>query len=511
MGRTGARWLAAAVVIASFFWMLGTAPLFDVDEGAFSQATLEMFERGDFLSTYLNGEPRYDKPILVYWLQAACVALLGPSEWAFRLPSAICATLWAWLTYLFVRRYYGAERGLFAALLLATSLGVFIIGRAATADALLNLLIAASMFAAWLHLSTGERRWLYATHAAIGLGVLAKGPVAILIPFASTFLYSWRKRDLKTWARAVFDWRGLLLLFAIALPWYVVILAKEGRGFVEGFFMKHNVGRFSGPVSGHGGSLLYYFPTLVFLSLPFTALLVPVAMRVRAIWRDDLQAYLLLWFAFVFIFFSLSGTKLPHYLLYGYTGLAILMALHGYDLKAAFWILVPVLAFFAGLLALPYVLTYVLGRVSDGSLRDVLAAALGQFSHAYFTFYAMVCAIVLYAMVERATPLPRKLAAFGFAAVISLATLVVPIAGFAEQGSIKEAALLCRERHLDVVMWRLNAPSFSVYRGAPTPSRDPRPGEVVLTRASRLSELPATLSYDLIYSKRVIVLAKIRA
>ena len=186
MGRTGARWLAAAVVIASFFWMLGTAPLFDVDEGAFSQATLEMFERGDFLSTYLNGEPRYDKPILVYWLQAAGVALLGASEWAFRLPSAICATLWAWLTYAFVARYYGAQRALFAALLLATSLGVFIIGRAATADALLNLLIAASMFAAWLHLSTGERRWLYATHAAIGLGVLAKGPVAILVPFAST-------------------------------------------------------------------------------------------------------------------------------------------------------------------------------------------------------------------------------------------------------------------------------------------------------------------------------------
>src|SRR5690349_12447404 len=235
MGRTGARWLAAAVVIASFFWMLGTAPLFDVDEGAFSQATLEMFERGDFLSTYLNGEPRYDKPILVYWLQAAGVALLGPGEWAFRLPSALCATLWAWLTYRFTRRYYDEERALLAAVVLATSLGVFIIGRAATADALLNMLIAASMFAAWLHLSTGERRWLYATHAAIGLGVLAKGPVAILVPFGTTFLYCASRGELRRWARAVFDWRAVLVLLAIALPWYVVILLKEGRGFIEGF------------------------------------------------------------------------------------------------------------------------------------------------------------------------------------------------------------------------------------------------------------------------------------
>src|SRR5574339_1298090 len=124
MGETRAKWLTAVAVLASFFWMLGAAPLFDVDEGAFSQATLEMFQRGDFLSTYLNGLPRYDKPILVYWLQAASVALLGPTEWAFRLPSALCAALWALLTYLFARRHYGEERALFAAIVLATSLGV---------------------------------------------------------------------------------------------------------------------------------------------------------------------------------------------------------------------------------------------------------------------------------------------------------------------------------------------------------------------------------------------------
>lgn len=511
VGKNAVRWLAIAAVVASFFWMLGAAPLFDVDEGAFSQATLEMFERGDFLTTYLNGEPRYDKPILVYWLQAASVALLGPSEWAFRLPSAICATLWAWLTYLFARRHYGMERALLAAVVLACSLGVFIIGRAATADALLNVLIAASMFAAWLHLSTGERRWLYATHAAIGLGVLAKGPIAILVPFATTLVFCWRRRDLPTWARAVFDWRGLLLLIAIAAPWYLVILAKEGRGFIDGFIMKHNVGRFSGPVSGHGGSLLYYFPVVLVLTLPFTALLVPVAQRVRTIWRDDLQTYLLLWFAFVFVFFSLSGTKLPHYVLYGYTGLAVLMAVHGYELKAAGWPLAPVLAFFLGLLALPYGVNYLSEHIGDAFYRQALGAALPQFGTWYFAFLGVMSAIVLYAMIERATPVPRKLIAFGLAAVASLATLVVPIAGFAQQASIKEAALLCRDRQLNVVMWHLNAPSFSVYRGAPTPSRDPRPGDVIVTKASRLSELPPTLPYDVIFSKRGIVLAKIHA
>ena len=210
------------------FFLLGRAPLFDVDEGAFSQATLEMFQRGDYLSTYLNGRPRYDKPILVYWLQAAAVAALGVSEFALRLPSALCASLWALLTLLFARRYFGLQRGLLAAALLATSLGVYIIGRAATADALLNLLIAASMFGAWLHLDTGRRSWLYATFAAIGLGFLAKGPVAILVPLAVTFLFCLLRRDLATWARAVFDWRGFLLFVAIAAPWYAIIFPRAG-------------------------------------------------------------------------------------------------------------------------------------------------------------------------------------------------------------------------------------------------------------------------------------------
>ncbi|HET7197134.1 MAG TPA: glycosyltransferase family 39 protein, partial [Burkholderiales bacterium] len=479
-------------------------------EGAFSQATLEMFQRGDFLSTYLNGAPRYDKPILVYWLQAASVSLLGPTEWAFRLPSALCGALWAWLTYLFARRYYGEERALFAAVLLATSLGVYIIGRAATADALLNVLLAASLFAAWLHLSTGERRWLYATHAAIALGVLAKGPIAILVPGATTLLFCLFKRDARTWLRATLDWRALLLFFAIAAPWYAVILAKEGWPFVQGFFLKHNVARFGGPLQGHGGSLLYYFPVVILLALPFSALIVPVALRAREAWRDELQAYLLLWFGFVFVFFSLSGTKLPHYVLYGYTGLVLLMAVHGSAMRSAFWALLPALAFFAVLLFFPNLLAQLAPRVHDPYYRQALGVLLPRFDTAYFAWFGVLCALVVYAMLERRTGLPRKLALIGLLSVAGLSSFVVPALGEL-QAPIRDAARLARERHFDVVMWRLNAPSFSVYRGAPTASREPRPGDVIVTRASRLSELPKGTPYDILFSRGGIVLARIKA
>jgi 4-amino-4-deoxy-L-arabinose transferase-like glycosyltransferase len=371
------------------------------------------------------------------------------------------------------------------------------------------VLLAATMFAAWLHLSTGRRRWLYATHAAMAFGVLAKGPIAILVPLATTFLFCAFKKNLKTWARAALDWRALALFFAIAAPWYAAILAKEGWAFVEGFFLRHNVARFGGPLQGHGGSLLYYFPVVLLLSLPFTALIVPVVARVRELWRDELQAFLLLWFGFVFVFFSLSGTKLPHYVLYGYTGLALLMALRGYEMRSAFWALLPALALFGGLLALPHALAYVVPHLDDAYYRQALGTALTHFGTFYFAYFGIVTALVVYAMLERHTALPRKLALFGLLAVAGLSTLVVPLAGEL-QAPIKEAALVARERQLDVVMWRLNAPSFSVYRGAPTPSREPRSGDVIITRASRLSGLPKGTTYDILFSRGGIVLARIK-
>ncbi len=500
--------LAPVAVLVSFFFLLGRTPLFDVDEGAFSQATLEMFQRSDFLSTYLNGVPRYDKPILVYWLQAASVAVFGVSEFAFRFPSAVCAGLWVLMTFLFARRYFGMERALIAAIMLSTSLGVYIIGRAATADALLNALIAASLFAAWLHLDTGLRRWLYATFAAIGLGFLAKGPVALLVPLAVTFLFCSLRRDLKTWARAVFDWRGLLLFAVVALPWYGVIFAKEGRAFFDGFFLKHNVGRFSGPLQGHAGSLVYYFPIVLAWTLPFTALLIPVLRRLRTIWRDDLQLYLLLWFVFVFVFFSLSGTKLPHYVLYGITGLILLMAVYAHELRSRFLGLLPALVFFAGLLLLPQAVDLVRPHVPDPYYREALAGAHDYFTPAYYVVIGSAVVATLVAMLDARVALLCKLAATGLAGVVVLSAFVVPVGAGVQQVPIKEAAQLAREEGLSPIEWRVNAPSFSVYRGHPTDSREPLPGDVVLTRAQHLAELPGG-SYQLLYSRNGIVLVRI--
>jgi 4-amino-4-deoxy-L-arabinose transferase-like glycosyltransferase len=496
--------LSLSAVIASLFLYLGAAPLFDVDEGAFSQATMEMFQRGDFLSTYLNGIPRYDKPILVYWLQAACVLVFGPNEWAFRLPSAICGTLWCGLIFAFTRKTFDADTGLVAAAVAATSVGVFIIGRAATADALLNLLIAAAMFSAWLYLQRGERKWLYGLFAAMALGVLAKGPVAVLVPGAVTFLFCLFRKDFKTWLRMVFDWRGIALFLIIAAPWYVVILNKEGWAFVEGFILKHNVQRFSQPLQSHGGSLAYYFPVVLVAFLPHTGLFLRILLKLKTLWKDDLQCFLLLWFAFVFVFFSLSGTKLPHYVLYGMSGMFVLIGLQATQAPSRWWLAVPVTLFFAFLLALPWAIETAAAGTSDAYYREALSDI--HFSTIYYACVAAAGVFLLWLIVQPRVAMAHKLAAAGALTAATLASFVVPVLGSVQE-PVKQAATIARERNYDVVMWGINAPSFSVYYGRATAIRTPRAGDVVITRSRRLGELPA---YDSIYARKGVALVRIR-
>ena len=143
--------LLALLIFISFFVGLGSTPLFDVDEGAFSEATREMLQSGNYLTTYLNGVPRFDKPILIYWMQALSVTFFGLNEFALRLPSALASTLWAILLYRFCVVLFDRRTAFISTALLVLSLQVTIIGKAAIADALLNCTLAASMFAIFLY------------------------------------------------------------------------------------------------------------------------------------------------------------------------------------------------------------------------------------------------------------------------------------------------------------------------------------------------------------------------
>lgn len=488
---------------ASLFAGLGSAPLFDLDEGAFTAATLEMFRRGDFLSTYLMGEPRYDKPILIYWLQAASVSALGWNEFALRLPSALMGLAWAAMARGFARRLFGIETGNLAFVLTATALGVSFIARAATADALLNACIAGAVFAQYLWLRDRQRRDLYLAWAAMGLGFLAKGPVAAAIPLGAALLWCLSKRDWRSFLHLVWQPRAWLLFAAIALPWYVAVTAVKGPGFLEGFFLKHNVGRFAGSMEGHTGNPFYYLPVLLIATLPFTGLLVPVFARIRRVWADDFGRYALILLALVLALFSFSGTKLPHYLFYGLSAFLVLLARQAQRATSP-WLLLPAVALFLFLAFFPDLAAQARPR-SNAYYRDMLADLGHWFGPGYRAWYWGAAGAALGLMFLPQIRLASRLQFTGLLSAFGLGLLLVPAVGGVLQQPVKTAGLKAGALEAPLVMHGLNQPSFSVYAGRVVLRREPRPGEAALTRADLLPALPP---HELLYRDKAIALVR---
>ncbi len=484
-GPAFAAW--AVGVLALFLVRLGAAPLFDVDEGAFAEATREMLASGDFGFTTLNGAVRFDKPILVYWLQAASVSTLGLSEAALRLPSALCAWGWCVAVARFGWRRAGPAAAMLAGTIAATSVGVLVIGRAATADALLDLLLALAGLDAWRHLESGRAAPLRRMYLWIGLGLLAKGPVALLVPAAAAFVWCAASGAWRRFWRAAFDPAGWAILLAVAAPWYAYALHRHGWAFVDGFLVRHNVARYTTPLEGHGGSLLYYAAMLPVMLLPWSPLLAPIAWRARALWREPLPRFLLGWAAFVLVFFSLSGTKLPHYVLYGATPLFLLGARVARDAGRAARI--ATLATTATLLAvvglLPWLADVVAPRIPDPVVRALLLAGLAG-PRAALPIVASVAALAWAAASIRLRAFPGRAAAGAAALAVVVVAVGTPWLADALQGPVKRTAVAARAFPEPIVQWRLHTPSFAVYRERIAPRGEPAPGELAFTRADRL-------------------------
>ena len=481
-----AAWLA-------FFWQLGAVPLYDLDEGAFTEATREMLDSGNFITPHRDGQPRYDKPVLIYWLQAASVSVLGLNELALRLPSAVAATLWLFALWTFTRARLDAVTATVAALIMALGLEVPIIGKAAVADAVLNLFIALSFFDIYRYLETPRRGLLLRLYLWLALGFLTKGPVAVFFPLVVSFAYCLSLGRWKDWLGAVLAPAGWLVFLAIAGPWYLAIYIDDGSGFFQSFFLDHNIGRYEGVKHGHSGFLGYYFVMLPLVLLPFTGWFLRLLPMARQLWTDRLDRFLLLWFVAVFVTFSFSHTKLPHYMVYGITPLFILMARHREALRNRWLAFGPPVLFLLALAVLPLLLGPLAGHAERADEQAMFAegARVLDFGYVATTLAGLVTMVIL-AFYGRIAVWRRLLLA-GAVQTLVVFGAVVPRAFEVMQAPVKEAGLLARELGRPTVVYRTSMPSFSVYRGAITPwTRDPEPGQLIFLRIDKLDDLAAS-------------------
>ncbi len=490
------------VLALAFFWQLGATPLFDLDEGAFSAATREMLQRGDYITTFLNGEPRFDKPILIYWLQALSVSAFGLQEWALRLPSALAASGWVLATYQFAHQRMEKRHALFAALMLTNTFMVVIIGRAATADAVLNLLIALSLFELWRYWETPSRAILLRGFVWIGLGFLCKGPVATMIPLVVSGIWYISQRRWRDWLGLIFTPYGVVLFLLITLPWYVLEYRAQGQAFIDGFFFKHNIRRFTSTMEHHGGHIWYYLLALPLIILPFTGLL--GRLSVRAL-QTPLNQYLALWFVFVFVFFSFSSTQLPHYLLYGITPLILLLAQQAGNNPGRWLTCLPPLLLATVLLFLPELMEQALAKQTDayhaGLLAQVRQSTASGYHLAAGIYFVALLSITLWPALAGL----RRMVLMAILQTTFMVSILIPLAGDIQQDPVKNAARFAYQ-HLDnatIVMDGLNMPSFSVYREKITPRRPARLGEYVFTAADQLSA-----AYQPVFQQGGIVIAK---
>ncbi len=490
-----------ALFYLSFFYNLANIPLFNLDEGAFSEAVREMLKSGDFITTYLGGELRFDKPILIYWLEALSVKIFGLNEFALRLPSAISAFLWGFCIYFFTKREFDDKKAFWAALFFASSLQISIIAKAAIADSLLNLFIALSMFYAWKYFQQKDNKYLYLVFLFTAFGFLTKGPVAVMIPFVVSFLYSLYKKEFKFWLKSIFNLKGILIFLIVAAPWYIAEYIAQGQAFIDGFFLKHNIERFRNSFESHSGGYFYYLFVLLIGLLPFSLVFLKGLFNIK---KRDLDIFLLFWFLFVFIFFTFSKTKLPHYIIYGYTPLFIFASLIVCKFKNKALVLIPPVIFLLVLAFLPQIADLFLDKIKDAYVRDLILNSKDIFGISYkIKLFIIIAAFLALFFIK----IRKALVAEAFLFLFAINGVLIPSYAALVEEPIKEAGIFIKKNDLkNVIMYKINTPTIMVYSKRILKRTYPKSGDFIFTKVSNLKDFK---NYKIIFKKRAVAIAKL--
>ena len=327
--------VAIAVAVAAVYWFIDTrSTLWDRDEPRFARATVEMVESDNYLYPTFNGQLRPDKPIVIYWLMSVPVRVLGPTSLACRFFSGVGIAVTCMLTFLLGRRFLGVRAGLWSMVILASTLMVMVIGTAATSDAILlpAMVAVVVLFARGI---VSASLWPYGMlmGLAFGMGLLAKGPVALLpVLVVGATLGLCRKSGIRAGAQlgqlAVGMGAGVLIFLAWAIP----ANSATGGEFLRLGIGHHVLARSARPLEHHGGSFLlhlpYYLPVIVAGFFPWTLHLPGAVSAVlgRRVGATHFRELFLAWVISIVVIMTLVATKLPHYILFTWPAMALAVA-----------------------------------------------------------------------------------------------------------------------------------------------------------------------------------------
>ena len=323
------RWGLAIFAACVVFPFLGSFGLLEPDEGRFAQIGREMAANGNYLVPHLNGIEQFYKPPLVYWLNALSYRLLGVSEWTARLPSALAFFGMIWLTGWMGWRLAGRRVGWAAALILASMVEPYALGRQITLDMTLTFWITAAL-ACLVQVGTGAsgRKLGYLFFLCMGLGFLAKGPMAWVVPGVAGLVWTWAAR--REGQRLGLPWMtGIMLTAAVSLGWFVAVCLKyhELWGYFVGYELRD---RFASTTHGRAKPWWFFLPILLGGMIPWTGFLPGLATRAWHKFRhaefSAPQWALGAAVVIPFLVVSSSGSKLLTYILPIFSPLALALA-----------------------------------------------------------------------------------------------------------------------------------------------------------------------------------------
>jgi len=314
-----------------FFVGLGRLPLLEPDEGRNAEVGREMLASGDWITPHFNGFVYLTKPAVFFWLVAGSLRIFGISEGAARLPSALLGAATVLLVWFLARRMFGDFAGLAAGVIFAACPLAMVFAREVIFDMTLTFLVALAMTAFWLAEEGAFHKPSLGLlmFAAMGVAVITKGPVGILLPAGSLLTYGVARGNARDFRRLRWGW-GLLVFLAVALPWLVAVSLRN-PDFPRYALWTESLKRFATGSAHRGGSLFYYIPVFLGGFFPWSLFLLLAGWNRLRRWRDLHRPearpvlYLMAWVVWVFVFFTLSHSKLPGYFLPAVVTMSVLM------------------------------------------------------------------------------------------------------------------------------------------------------------------------------------------
>lgn len=323
-----AAYIGLLLVLSYIFLFsgLGSYSLKEPDEGRYAEIPREMVESGDYTVPRLNDVRYFEKPPLLYWAAALSYKIFGVCEWSFRFPNALAAALCVFSLFFFVRRWTDDLAAFLGSLVLLSSFGFFAMARIVTTDMVLTFWLFLSLLCFYDYYRKRSAPFLWVFYASMALATLTKGPVAPVLLCAALLIFLIMEGK-PGFLREMKLMRGIALYLLIAAPWFVVISIRE-KEFFNFFFIDQHVLRFISTKHKRSGPIYYFIPVIFGGMLPWS-LYIPRAFSLA--WKRNECRLFAIWSALVFIFFSVSGSKLPPYILPVFPSLAILIAVLFYE------------------------------------------------------------------------------------------------------------------------------------------------------------------------------------